>query len=121
MAKTPILDKQDFVHYVNFIKKTCEKDNALSEAIEKACDGGDAFVIGLYSSEYITMTELLSLVMGLEVGTYDGNVLEYFIQELNFGKNYKADCYTEPDGTPIDISTAEKLYDYIVAKGEKDD
>lgn len=118
MAKKPYLTKEQFVEYVGCIKKTCDKDDMLSEAIEKACND-DCRVIGLYGAECSAMVDLLSLAMGLEVGTRDGNEIEYFIYDLNFGKDYNEGSLTEMDGTPIDISTAEKLYDYIVSEVEE--
>lgn len=118
MAKKPYLTKEQFVEYVDCIKKTCDKDNMLSEAIEKACND-DCRVFGLYGTECSVMVDLLSLAMGLEVGTCDGNEIEYFIYDLNFGKDYNEGCLSEMDGTPIDISTAEKLYDYIVSEVEE--
>ena len=118
MAKKPYLTKEQFVEYVGCIKKTCDKDDMLSEAIEKACND-DCRVIGLYGAECSAMVDLLSLAMGLEVGTRDGNEIEYFIYDLNFGKDYNEGSLSEMDGTPIDISTAEKLYDYIVSEVEE--
>lgn len=118
MAKKPYLTKEQFVEYIGRIEKTNDKDDMLSGAIEKACND-DCYVIGLYGTEYSTMIDLLSYAMGLEVGTYSGNMLEYFIYDLNFGEEYKEGCVTEVDGTPIDISTAEKLYDYIASEAEK--
>lgn len=118
MAKKPYLTKEQFVEYVDCIKKTCDKDDMLSEAIEKACND-DCRVIGLYGAECSAMVDLLSLAMGLEVGTRDGNEIEYFIYDLNFGKDYNEGSLSEMDGTPIDISTAEKLYDYIASEAEK--
>ena len=118
MVEQPYLTKEQFVEYVGCIKKTCDKDDMLSEAIEKACND-DCRVIGLDGAECSAMVDLLSLAMGLEVGTCDGNEIEYFIYDLNFGKDYKEGCLTDMNGTPIDISTAEKLYDYIVSEVEE--
>lgn len=113
-----MLTKDQFIEYLNRIKNTNQKDDDLSQAVEKACNN-NCRVIGLYSFECATMIELLSLVMGLEVGLRDGNILEYFIYDLDFGKEYSEGCYTEADGSPIDISTAERLYDYIVEEYNK--
>ncbi len=118
MAKKPYLTKEEFVEYVGYIKETSDKDDMLSAAIEEACNN-DCRVIGLYGAECSVMVDLLSFAMGLEVGTCDGNEIEYFIYDLNFGKDYNEGCLTEMDGTPIDISTAEKLYDYIVSEVEE--
>ena len=70
MAK-PCLTKEQFVEYVGRIKKTSDKDDMFSEAIEKACND-DCRVIGLYGAECSTMVDLLSLAMGLGIGTCDG-------------------------------------------------
>ena len=118
MAKKPYLTKEQFVEYVERIKATCDKDDMLSEAVEKACND-DCRIIGLYGAECSAMVDLLSFAMGLEVGTWDGNEIEYFIYDLNFGKDYKKGCLAEMDGTPIDISTVEKLYDWIVSEVER--
>ena len=118
MAKKPYLTKEQFVEYVGCIKKTCDKDDMLSEAIERACND-DCRVIGLYGAECSAMVDLLSLAMGSEVGTCNGNEIEYFIYDLNFGKDYAEGCFTDMNGTPIDISTAEKLYDYSVSEAEE--
>lgn len=34
------------------------------------------------------------------------------------GRNFKMGNITEKDGTPIDLSTSEKLYDYLVEEME---
>lgn len=118
MTKKPYLTKEQFVEYVGRIKATCDKDDMFSGAIEKACND-DCYVIGLYGAECSTMVDLLSFAMGLEVGTYSGNMIEYFIYDLNFGKDYKEGCVSEIDGASIDISTVEKLYDYIASEAEE--
>lgn len=112
MERRVNLTKEEFIHFMDQIKKTSKRDDELSVAIEKACNR-DCRVIGLYSEEISTMISLLSLAMGVELHR-DGNIIEYFIWDLDFGEDYKEGCYTEEDDTPIDISMAEKLYDYIV-------
>lgn len=108
-----MLTKQQFLDYIDKIKATYSKQDCLIEAIEKICEG-DSWMMGMYGNELNVMVELLSLAMGLEIKGQDENVLEYFIFQLDFGKDYTPDCFTEMDGTPIDISTPEKLYDYII-------
>lgn len=112
MERRVNLTKEEFVRFVNQIKTTSKRDDDLSVAIEKACNHG-CRVVGLYSEEISTIVSILSLAMGVELQR-DGNIIEYFIWDLDFGKDYEEGYYTEEDDTPIDISTAEKLYDYIV-------
>ena len=41
-----------------------------------------------------------------------GNI-SYFIYELDYGKTYQGGCVSDQSGN-IDISTPEKLYDYLM-------
>ena len=41
-----------------------------------------------------------------------GNI-SYFIYELDYGREYQEGCISDKSGN-IDISTPEKLYDYLV-------
>ena len=42
--------------------------------------------------------------------------ISYWCYELEYGIGYYPGCVTDENGNPIDISTPEKLYDYVVAK-----
>ena len=42
--------------------------------------------------------------------------ISYWCYELEYGIGYYHGCVTDEKGSPIDISTPEKLYDYVVAK-----
>lgn len=48
----------------------------------------------------------------------DFHTVEYFVYETNFGHDYKPGCVKE-DNEDADISTAEKLYDYLKKKMEE--
>jgi hypothetical protein len=37
----------------------------------------------------------------------------YFVYEIDYGKEWTDETCSEADGTVIDISTSEKLYDYL--------
>lgn len=39
--------------------------------------------------------------------------IEYFIFELDFGKNYECGCITD-NGEDVDISDSGKLYDFLI-------
>ncbi len=58
------------------------------------------------------VAELLALAMG-----YEGDTLEWWLFECDYGRKFRVGSFTEADGKEIDISTAEKLYEYL-RKGE---
>ncbi len=47
-----------------------------------------------------------------------GGTISYFIYEIDYGKGYQAGCMSDENGD-IDISTPEKLYDYLMLEYEK--
>ena len=55
------------------------------------------------------------LVKVLEATMHDeSDWIRYFLYEGNYGEDLKSDSVSEADGTPIDITTPEKLYDFLV-------
>lgn len=110
-----MISKKQFVKYINYIKQSLEKEDNIEKAIKKISKDSYAFVL---IDEISHMIEMLCSCMDIEYDPGDmyGNDIEYFIYDLDFGKNWEPDSITEADGTSIDISTAEKLYDYLTAK-----
>ena len=45
-------------------------------------------------------------------------VIEYCIYELDFLRNYKPDRAIDKDGNTIDLSTWDKVYDYLISNKE---
>lgn len=43
----------------------------------------------------------------------DFEIIGYFIYDLEWGKKYIPYCFTDENNDPIDISTEEKLWEYI--------
>ena len=66
---------------------------------------------GLVISHEFRVIELLAEIMGDTVGD-----IENFCMELDFGRKYTPGCVTEVDGSELDFSSAEKVYDYLDAR-----
>lgn len=54
-----------------------------------------------------------SIVVDLLDNMFDTDMISWWIYELNYGKEYEEGCFMEND-TNIDVSTVEKLYDYLI-------
>lgn len=61
-----------------------------------------------------------SVVVYLLEKMFDTDMISYFIYELEYGKKYKAGCVLDENMNEIDLSTAEKLYDYLVKSLESE-
>lgn len=43
----------------------------------------------------------------------DNDIISYFVYDLNCGKNWYPGCIVDENNNDIDISTMEKLYQYL--------
>lgn len=61
-----------------------------------------------------TVIKLLEKVMDVEPCEKFGSDISYFIYDLDYGNDWTPSSFTI-DGESVDISTAEKLYDYLMS------
>ena len=61
-----------------------------------------------------TVVELLEKVMDVESNEKFGSDISYFIYDLDYGKDWTPSSL-KINGESADISTAEKLYDYLMS------
>ena len=114
-----MITKKLFIETIEVIKRKMEFNDKFYDIFKEVCDGGgilkDSFVID-------HLIQILHNEFGIvRKKAYDSDI-EYFIYDLDFGTKWTSTSYTEKDGTPIDISTSEKLYDYLVSiKNENTD
>lgn len=106
-----MINKEEFVHYIDVIKKAQEMDLAIYNTTRGAFNLID---IEEFTSLTSSIIELLEKIFELEFDRYIGSDISYFIYELEFGEKWTEDCYTDEDGNSIDISTSEKLYDFLI-------
>ncbi len=114
-----MITKDQFVYYINEIKTLTEQANMLDEALKSfdSCRDFGGF------SNFRAVDALVSLLedaMGEERNKDYPTDISYFIYDLEFGALWTEDSFQESDGTPIDISTPEKLYDYIIRSKNSD-
>ena len=114
----PLISKQTFVKIMNTMRDREDLVVKLNDVIreykttlnEDFLDG-NALVIG--GEEEIL--ELLEILMKDSCSD-----ISYFMWEIDFGRDYEPGCFTD-NGQNIDISTAEKLYDYLVRTNFKNE
>ena len=105
-----MISKERFIQIINRLEnynKLQEKINSLfDECIDNKendfCNAG-SICIGHES----VVVELLE-------NMFNSDMISYWIYELDYGKKYKAGCVLDENMNEIDLSTPEKLYDYLV-------
>lgn len=106
-----MINKQQFVNIINQLEQGYKNQDILNKAMKNLCE--DSY--GFYPITKFTdiVIDLLNNMFELETDNVVGTDIDYFIYELNFGKDWKPG-YVQENGEDIDLSSADKLYDYII-------
>ncbi len=104
------MKKELFIETINSIKKQFEHDDKCHEAFSILLNND--YVSG-YDNHHLT--DAILRILKDDFKDTD-NWIEYFIYELEFGDKYKAGCCSYKNGDNIDISNAEKLYDFLISE-----
>lgn len=105
------LTKHEFIDIINRLRESTELVDKVDEMFRKSRDNIECDFCngaGLQISHEGTVVNLLEKLMQDK----DENI-SYFIYELDYGRDYQEGCISD-DKVNIDISTAEKLYDYLI-------
>lgn len=102
-----MITKELFIESMAVLKKQHDYDKECAKAFATILK--DNFTTG-YDNDMLYTQMIRLMGCGHPYGVVN---IEYFIDEIEFGSKYYEGCFTETDGTPIDISDAEKLYGYL--------
>lgn len=109
-----MISKEEFVKVINALKDADDLDNMLYDKTNRAIS---LFELKEYTGLQNAIVFLLEKMFNLEVDSRFGSDISYFIYDLEFGKNWTPNSITL-DGVSIDISTPEKLYDYLIERNK---
>lgn len=107
------MSRDDFISLIDNIKKFDDSTRALDKALNEYDETSDFGGFTNFRAMDI-IANLLNLLFQEEEDDYGSTTIEYFMYDLDFGKEYKPGVITEADGTLIDLSNAGSLYDYLV-------
>jgi hypothetical protein len=111
--ETQMISKEKFCKILKELEEAEQQDNKFSLSISEFFDCTALRYVPTDSYTRI-IVDLLNEMFDLESYEHIGTDLEYFIYDLDWGKKWKSGIITDKDGTDIDISTADKLYDYFI-------
>lgn len=101
------MKKEVFVSIVNAIKAQREFDGKMFKKLSEVFEEFD----GWYNTDVV----ITPIEDALEVEFDDTeSMISYFMYDLDYGKEYPEEGAKLRDGTVIDITTVEKLYDYLM-------
>lgn len=101
-------------HFVNIISHLREVNEFVNETNARAQKLHDNIISDFFNASSLSISFEDDLVNVLE-DMFNTDLIGWWLYELDYGKKFEIGCIIEADGvTKPDLSTAEKLYDYLV-------
>jgi len=114
-----MISKEQFVTIINKMKTTYDFVNEINDKTRQLRETLDDSFIDFFDGHSLFVAHTDLVVKLLENMFNDNDMISYWIYELNYGRDYKDGYISDCDGNNIDISTVEKLYDYLVGEMEE--
>ena len=107
-----MITKQEFVDIINRLKDYNDLQNKIDKLFEENIDNRE---MDFMNAGSICIGHETIVVKLLENMFNDKDTISWWIYECNYGRDFSLGDL-EVDGVEIDLTTAEKLYDYLVKK-----
>ena len=98
--------------FVNIINKLIEVNDFVNETNNNARKLNDALITDFFNAGSLIITHETIVVELLGKMFNDKETLTWWLYELDYGRKFKIGDLQQ-NGVDIDISTPEKLYDYL--------
>ena len=105
-----MISKEKFKEIIEKLKKT---NDFVYEVNEKARELNDAIISDFFNASSLSISHE-NIVIELLENMFDTDLISWWIYELDYGKKYKEGCIQDCNGENIDLSTVEKLYNYLI-------
>lgn len=110
-----MITKKEFIEIINKLR---EVNDFVDETNNKARKLNDAIISDFFNASSLSISHENIVVKLLENMFNDKDILSWWLYELNYGKEYKKGYLKDEKGFDIDVSTAGKLYDYLIKETE---
>ena len=111
-----IISKEKFVEIINRLKNYKELQDKIDELFKDNIDNRE--------NDFINAASICigheSVVVYLLENMFDTDMISYWIYELDYGEKYTEGCVLDENMNNIDLSTSEKLYDYLIKSLESE-
>lgn len=106
------MEKQDFIHYINELKKSHQKWSVASNRVSD--DSGTHFIYPTFGLFEIAIGILSQLMDDYE------RIIDYYIWELDWGKEGKDCFFIGEKDEAVSLTTPEELYYYLTSDNYND-
>ena len=105
-----MISKKEFVEIINKLKQV---NDFVEETNNNARKLHDVIVSDFFNASSLSISHENIVVKLLEnMFNDDDGIIGWWLYELDYGGKFRKGCFSDENGD-IDVSTAEKLYDYL--------
>lgn len=112
-----MINKKEFVKIINRLRDYNDLQNKINELFENCIDNRENDFCNAGS---ICIGHETIVVDLLQIMFNDVDTLNYWLYNCDYGRKFKIGMMSV-DGVDIDLTTPEKLYDYLVKEMEEED
>ena len=105
-----MISKEKFLEIINRLKSYNELQNKINDLFKENIDNKEMDFMNAGS----ICVGHESVVVYLLENMFDTDMISHWIYELDYGEKYRAGYVLDENGNEIDLSTAEKLYDFLI-------
>lgn len=105
-----MISKEYFIEILDKLKVAEDFVNETNERAKKLGKRLDSDFFNAYGTAIFHD----GIVVNLLDNMFNTDMVSYWVWELGYGERYEKGCVQDANGNDIDISTAEKLYDYLI-------
>lgn len=98
--------------FVDIINKLKEVNDFVNETNDKAKELSDAIISDFFNAMSLSISHESIVVELLQNMFKDNDLIGWWIYELDYGRKFKIGDLID-NGVEIDLSTPEKLYNYL--------
>lgn len=107
-----MITKEQFVKIINRLKAYNDLQDKIQELFKENIDNREMDFMNAGSICVGHETIVVELLENM----FDTDIISWWLYELEYGRKYEEGCIQDADGSNIDLSTPEKLYDYLVGR-----
>lgn len=104
--------KEDFVKIIYRLRDSSDLIDKVDELFRNSRDNVESDFCNAASLQISHESTVVYLLKTIMLDKYDN--IDYFIYEMDYGRSYEPGMIVDENDKEIDISTAEKLYDYFI-------
>lgn len=109
-----MITKEQFVNIINKMKATDDFVRDVNDKARQLRELIDPDFTDFFDGNSLIITHTDVVVQLLENMFNDKDYISWWIYELDYGRTYEEGDIKDEEGNSIDLSTAEKLYDFLI-------